>query len=842
MSCYVYDHIRYSQWLTLKYDVSIHTALSVCEGFKCLIEIFHLFGLERVDKTDFYYNRIIKKSIERCLQFIKKNGDENSWVAFFKYKTCAFYSHYENQDLPPKPSGLEEKDKPYVIFGGYINQWRKLFQVRQKTTYGKFALSINMAKMGMPRANASMIAEAEKKMQVQLTTKPKSSKLCLCCGMSDDTYWHMYYCSECDTVGEFKLTKMSIQQQLRRTVREIFQYSHYTQDDHYEPFFPSTSANYNRGRKEMGAVSDLKEILDQYDFEPLISINPIPGKTRNKISEHYGEKGYREDVALSERFSNGQEYNQDVLEYDCYKLKCVWKNFMDKLEFLAGREEPIVTPVGLPEALKIRVISKGPPILYSLLKPLQKFLWREVKKNRVFYMISKPITENEVYERIGFPLPTDIIINGDYKASTDNLHSWVSETIVREICDVLRKNEEPGDFHLSKSFEELFVTSLIHHKFVDVDPNGKLILVDQEEGQLMGSVTSFPILCIANAALCRLALELSNKKVYRVREPIIKGEPTSIAPLLINGDDCTLKGDRSTLRQYWEKITAFGGLSTSVGKTLYSLPEKPIVVLNSTTYDWKNQSWRERKYINMGLMLCKKRSGTSKSDSFGYEQIGEIHHELYGTVPKKLWPMVSKRFIEINGHILKQCPNIPWNAPKYLGGPGLVPKDYSEMDLRISSFLIKNKDSKKRYQIKSYKVDPEWIIHEIVQKQLDSYQLDSTFRECRRKINTNTSTSYQDLIKKDKYEWTNCEDSFNRLYKYMTINTLFTHDDSDIFSHGGKFGSHRLDLINESIRRRNDASWANAREDMYLQPLKVRSVDEILHQKKDFFLPTIEVN
>ncbi len=115
----------------------------------------------------------------------------------------------------------------------------------------------------------------------------------------------------------------------------------------------------------------------------------------------------------------------------------------------------------------------------------------------------------------------------------------------------------------------------------------------------MGSIVSFPILNIANAALCRLSLEESDHKRRKFRLTN-QAYPKSgkIAPLRVNGDDCLLRGHKTRLRVSWEENTAFAGLSSSIGKTYFS----PIFcTINSKIYEFDvtTGKWVEQKYVNL---------------------------------------------------------------------------------------------------------------------------------------------------------------------------------------------------------------------------------------------------
>jgi len=250
----------------------------------------------------------------------------------------------------------------------------------------------------------------------------------------------------------------------------------------------------------------------------------------------------------------------------------------------------------------------------------------------------------------------------------------------------------------------------------------------QKDGQLMGSISSFPFLCLANAALCRLSLEYIYGKRISLKE----------CPLLINGDDCTMCGLRTVqhpiyrgnlnLRFIWSKITNYAGLTSSDGKTLFSLPHKPIVVINSMTFDWcfEQRKWVERKFVPLGIMLNKPRSGLSgDSSQREYAELGSLHRELESMCPLEVWPEVSDCFIKNVKPILNRCPNIPWYCPEYLGGPGLCPKKdkngiavVSKHDRKLFTWMIMNlnKSGPKPQKARSLR---EWAFHD---KVLESYK------------------------------------------------------------------------------------------------------------------------
>lgn len=881
----------------------------VVEGFQCLVEVYHLYGLERpkhVSKC--YYEKyskefykffadnldVLKKNrvyhfrvcgaITRLLNYLAESEDSSKWVSYFKYKTCAFFSFHEGQEIPPSPDGLVDLNPGIIFFPAFV---RILSNQKDPKKFRSFLMTINQAKMGMPRDCESSIMAAERKCAVHLTTQPPpliNKVLRLARPVKEletrltqeEIDLFAYYNVENLLTQEeintrlIEINKDSICAQLKRTVRELFHDAIYTKSVHYEPFYPSTSSNYNRTRKGMGAVGEVMDFikndeeLSLFLGKELLKLGVSEVRFREEISRRYGVKGELEQEVLDANIDH--EVSGLAIDFFDYEFKDVWCQLFDKLFERAYVEQPLVEPLGLLEALKIRVISKGPPFLYTALKPLQKYLWGHLKRNTVFTLIGTPITEELINKVIGRITDEEILVNGDYKASTDNLHSWVSECLANELCDILNENalgmehDKLGEqFLITEKHREMLIRSLIHHQFI-IDGQ----LHDQKEGQLMGSISSFPFLCLANAAFCRWALELADSCEYRL---VDKRSTIRRAPLLINGDDCTLRGSRLFLRKCWEEITSFGGLTSSVGKTFFSLPSHPICMINSVAfdYDFSSHLWVERKYVNMGILLGKKRSiGCSnheESDQVSYGELGVLHRELYRQAPPEIWEQVSSRFVYYNANTLKQYPSIPWHMPEYLGGPGLVPKGpIPDVDLECATLLIMNMKSsggfhKKRYAVEKHRSEQEWQLHQCVARRLDSLSVlvggEKNFKTLRNQnayehgLKSVTSIDlYQDLDSQinEHCPWESLEENYSKLYKYVVIESLFLNSETQVFKSKSSTNKDKKDRYKRQIRleKQNEYSWQNVYQDVTANRLfgvEVRTQHEIMHEKKGFVIP-----
>lgn len=360
----------------------------------------------------------------------------------------------------------------------------------------------------------------------------------------------------------------------------------------------------------------------------------------------------------------------------------------------------------------------------------------------------------------------------------------------------------------------------------------------------MGSITSFPFLCLANAAMCRWALELSLHIPLRVRNQPLQRK-TLIAPLLINGDDCTMKGNRANMRNLWTEITSFGGLTSSLGKTLFSLKHKPITVINSQTFDYVDGTWSVRKYVNLGILMSKPRSGCALSEAVRpYHVLGSMHRELKRACPESVWVEVSKRFIHYSKPILQKYPGIPWVAPEYLGGPGLIPEgEVSELDRSIMTLLIMNLNHEKK-GIRKYPTVAEWKFDKLVKAKMTSNNFEkSNFREIREEsgiIFDPLSTLFDDGL-----QYKQIEDEASKLYKYLVIENLFTKPKNEILKEKTKVNgklktsstANAFDHILRKAYLHNERLYKAAQDQVKygLMPtnFKVREWEELIYEKKE---------
>jgi hypothetical protein len=630
------------------------------------------------------------------------------WMKFVKYKLSAFFSaHTEQKTLPKRPFG-SFRDDPKHLVGGRVGRFIDLLIKFRPNQRMSFLTSILRSKNGMPRPDSQQIRlkEAEAVQKLTSLVPDQRPKSIISWADLDERRVH----PKVSTV----LGREQFENQLRRTVVELFAGQRYSIEDRIRPFFPSTSANYQNSRRHAGTVGVLLEHPTLLD-----GLRKNGGYLHAEINKT-GETEERREAAPLEELRITPKSKQ---EFDKAFSQLYWRIMKQ-----AQMELPVVVPLGLAEPLKVRVITKGPPLLYTALKPLQRFMHSILRKHPCFTFIGEPVGDGtKLWHRLGADLKdNEVFVSADYEDSTNTLKSWVSNVIADEICN------QVGIDGLEKT---LFIDSLTGHTFLPpphanpkteseikfnqmiahavADPQDRLPdeivdkLIHQQHGQLMGSITSFPILCIANATICRWAMECA------------KGQPMKLnnMPLTINGDDAAFKTTEEGYA-FWQRIAEYSGMKESIGKTFVS---RFFVNINSTnfiynrdnarpvstrrmTYNEKGEDVEEFivrynpfhlvRYVNMGLLLGLKRSGGFDSrQETPYASLGSRYRALMEMAPLKCKEKISKMFFDHNRETIDGA-RLPYKIPEWLGGLGLTyPGDKyrpSRLDLQIAAAILCN--------------------------------------------------------------------------------------------------------------------------------------------------------
>jgi len=526
-----------------------------------------------------------------------------------------------------------------------------------------FVTNILYAKKGMAKPGSELLARAERDTFISLTRD------------SIPVY---------QDIKNEQGTK-DIVHALKRTVHALFGGMTNPFDEEIKPFFPSTSANYINSRGLGGAVG---AILEHPDLLCNLKTD--------------------EDLVV---FKEVQTLDGVKLEVDTRKLDANFNILMKNLRKYAIDERPVAVPVPLAEALKVRVITKGPPLRMTYMKVLQRAMWNRLASFPCMSLLANPVVTDELLMKM-FPQNKGKFLSVDYSDATNQLFSWCSNIVVDQICECLK---------LDLDQVQMFFESMTYHEleYKSLDPNWSqkhpkpgvnkwfTWSARQTNGQLMGSITSFPILCIINLSICRMVMEMDHGVKYSLRE----------VPLLINGDDGLFQAsDRGY--DLWKHYATLCGLKPSVGKVYFS---DSFLNINSTTFTIKDNVFKHIPYVNMGLLNNIKRSGGDESTSF--MSIGAKCTKLVEGSPPELQERVLGQYIHLhsfqkldkNGNpkgpvpFLKQV-GVPWFIPEYLNGLGLPivgdfkPSEYNLRFLKEASEMRRPKKPVSAWKCWSYAI------------------------------------------------------------------------------------------------------------------------------------------
>jgi hypothetical protein len=494
------------------------------------------------------------------------------------------------------------------------------------------------------------------------------------------------------------ITRDQAIREVNRTTRELFRNLRIQPHQLLKLEFPSTSANYTNSRKDGGAVTAVAESIYGCNVDP----NFVDFEVVRWYCEDTGSWEVRHAGKLNQ--SIDRQRNDAAIA-----MGLVDKALMDF---------NIVDTVALPEALKVRVITKGSGLRGYVLKPLQKILHSHLRKIPQFSLIGEPVTEKRCEEVLGQLLHGEKWLSGDYKAATDGLLSCLSEAAANAISDICFRQDDWIEFPgLWQKYRQLFIDALTKHWVMD--PSKKEFaqgqtewdfLFPQRNGQLMGSIVSFPILCVVNAALCRKALELGASENF---DRMVMYDPTQWfevnpnvririkdCPMLINGDDCVFPACERT-HAYWLALCPSFGMMPSVGKYYWS---SEFMNINSTTflydlrYEWELEElevggmnvncyaflgenvprwFQQIQFINLGILLHQKRSGGLMGPDSVFDEFSSFSansKDLLETLPESCKTEIYDIFVWLFKRLATHLGiRLPFFVPREYGGVGLRP-------------------------------------------------------------------------------------------------------------------------------------------------------------------------
>jgi hypothetical protein len=356
---------------------------------------------------------------------------------------------------------------------------------------------------------------------------------------------------------------------------------------------------------------------------------------------HFGELGYADSRLSGDSNETVLGYFRDppdlLHSFENDSVPLVVEGYLPKKdEFLEIYPDIIyqskVQPSCILEPLKVRIITKPQVGIFTRLRKFQKQLWSWLSNHHTnfFQLTGRPLDREALWPICLDWNPGEFFVSGDYSAATDNLKKIISERIIRFLFSDVFCNS-PIDYqniqnsmcsNIIEVLDSAFPQDpLLYKKFVNVsDYRQKWFDFEsykQENGQLMGNILSFPILCLANYLAFHISVERSLQKKLKL---------WSVPQVKINGDDILFKSNPHHYMCWKDTVSEFG-LSPSLGKNFAT---DKFVVINSEQYSvqtalvggvYKVVDLVRVPFVNFGLLTFRGKQDCSKDLSVLSTQI-----------------------------------------------------------------------------------------------------------------------------------------------------------------------------------------------------------------------------
>lgn len=484
----------------------------------------------------------VMKSLESQVMEYLTVESESTFVKRAKYILCAPFAKYLKAEPPAVP------DKPFEPKG----EWKRWMKSRMclNTQNTHLWYSFLQAKRAALPLSEGMVLETYKKHRQAMEIADPI-----------DDFTH-------DLVMEQLKPVLDI---VRRDATRLYHDTGISMESETR-HTASTKASFESSRRDGGALGYLRDKsgVKRANPENLVINRSIPDLVR--MSYH--------PVALV----NGRWVRDYVHEeYEYSSELTVWQKFFES-ELPRQQEGRVSCTIqAVLEPLKVRVISKGEAVPYYVCKPLQRALHTAMRRMPCFRLIGKPLEEADLVGLVrsgaaggSGPLEWFSI---DYSAATDGLSARLSASIMKELI-----KEFP--LELQNVFRRVLAPHYCEYPMEEVAP------VNQVNGQLMGSILSFPVLCLANLGLY-LALTRDDERNIHAR---MRG-------VLVNGDDMLYCARRSR----WQEHVDLGkkvGLEMSVGKAYH---HRTVANANSMCFHYEigkvGVTPRHIPFLNSGLFF-----------------------------------------------------------------------------------------------------------------------------------------------------------------------------------------------------------------------------------------------
>jgi len=716
----------------------------IAASINAIVDVATIFGFEpTVQRDERWFTYDTQRYVDRWYSQLPKDLAMESWADLAKYKLVAYYSsQYATPEDQPVCGTLRVRDPADQLLGGRFYRWAYHLKVTDPKMYRSWVLSLTTAKSLMPKLS-SFTRKREAKKLYELITAPET--------IPGDEIVIARYDRQRQAARDNRplaknevLTVESLKYQIKRTIEEVFPDRAISDDDVMKPRVPSMGATFHSTRAKGGSLGDLQEAIrvckERADVQRHLLNITIEEMylTRPTVAITHAERRNAGDMAaldqlIADRAVEQSEINlEETAVVDDTPFKEVYSRFLNAVyDTLPAENYVEIHP--LSEALKTRCITKGIAGYNYLAKWLQMYMHSRMRTHPCFQLIGRMVDEKSVYPLRHLRL-NEGWLSGDYKDATNQMKGWVSRYAFECLADRISIPEEMRP-SLRKTLTDHFVC--------DPDPSPEdLALINegsphvgrpQRSAQLMGSIESFPFLCIVNAAMVRWAMELSEGKRLDLRK----------ARLRVNGDDF-VACITSYGRDVWRKIISFVGWSESQGKSYYS---NEFLQINSAMFVPVPLGLEQVPKLKCGLLAGAGKTGDSSQ--LNIENIGNAAQSLVEHCPDSIRERAMTYFIRRHAHMLQGAGNRSWFLPPWAGGLGL-PGTPSKKDRRVAETILLG-----GYDVPTFHKEVPSRMHAQVMKRLPCLE-----------------TVYQSASRGDETQ--DFERTFSKLYSEIALEVYLT--------------------------------------------------------------------
>jgi len=489
------------------------------------------------------------------------------------------------------------------------------------------------------------------------------------------------------------------------------------------------------------------------------------------------------------------------------------------------------TVVPLCEPLKVRIITKGEQLPAYLAKTLQKTMKTYINGFPSMVLTTRPLQiedfrtvwklEKDIESRLGIDLKFTEHVSGDYRAATDKLNIGFTKLIFERFLDCLnipqadrniyrsvlyeqeihyktnvgelRSMEEFKKYNLSDDLNpekiEEYKKLKKQHKIDWIKEHGKItnkeqadamtrngppplektFSVKQQNGQLMGSILSFPVLCLANLICYKCALDeyvnIDNtgpKRYVKVQD----------LPVLINGDDIYFRSN-PIFYEIWRKYIKIAGFVLSQGKNYV---HSNVFTINSQCFQYisKTDKIVEITYLNVGLLI-----GQSKSGSMGENlPVWDLYNKVLKGSYNKL--DTHKRFLYFHKDsiaMVSKCGNYNLFLPRVLGGLGfirpdpVIPVQITRFQSQLGTYFHNKIISMYKKPIEDFELSRSCLVDEHSPKTFDTFKGNDLFQSI--KIGDDMPDGYvpENKVERERHTFVHTWGNFEPKTTFRSIET-----------------------------------------------------------------------